>query len=237
MAGSFQLTKEMEGRSVIISPSLLSADVLNMESDIERIEREVEWFHLDIMDGHFVPNLSYGPSLLKALRKRYPDKFIDVHIMVEPPEAFTGMFLAEKPSVLTVHAEATPHIHRVLQSIRNEGVPAGISINPGTPAELLYPVLHMADLVLIMSVNPGYGGQSFIPETLAKVSALAEWRKENGAGYLIQMDGGLGPDNTELAVRHGCDVIVAGSAIFGKPDPAAVIREMRMAAERGRQFG
>ena len=237
MAGSFQLTKEMEGRSVIISPSLLSADVLNMESDIERIEREVEWFHLDIMDGHFVPNISYGPSLLKALRKRYPDKFIDVHIMVEPPEAFTGMFLAEKPSVLTVHAEATPHIHRVLQSIRNEGVPAGISINPGTPAELLYPVLHMADLVLIMSVNPGYGGQSFIPETLAKVSALAEWRKENGAGYLIQMDGGLGPDNTELAVRHGCDVIVAGSAIFGKPDPAAVIREMRMAAERGRQFG
>ena len=237
MAGSFQLTKEMEGRSVIISPSLLSADVLNMESDIERIEREVEWFHLDIMDGHFVPNLSYGPSLLKALRKRYPDKFIDVHIMVEPPEAFTGMFLAERPSVLTVHAEATPHIHRVLQSIRNEGVPAGISINPGTPAELLYPVLHMADLVLIMSVNPGYGGQSFIPETLAKVSALAEWRKENGAGYLIQMDGGLGPDNTELAVRHGCDVIVAGSAIFGKPDPAAVIREMRMAAERGRQFG
>ena len=237
MAGSFQLTKEMEGRSVIISPSLLSADVLNMESDIERIEKEVEWFHLDIMDGHFVPNLSYGPSLLKALRKRYPDKFIDVHIMVEPPEAFTGMFLAERPSVLTVHAEATPHIHRVLQSIRNEGVPSGVSINPGTPVELLYPVLHMADLVLIMSVNPGYGGQSFIPETLAKVSALAEWRKENGAGYLIHMDGGLGPDNTELAVRHGCDVIVAGSAIFGKPDPAAVIRQMRLAAERGRQFG
>lgn len=237
MAGSFQLTKEMEGRSVIISPSLLSADVLNMESDIERIEKEVEWFHLDIMDGHFVPNLSYGPSLLKALRKRYPDKFIDVHIMVEPPEAFTGMFLAERPSVLTVHAEATPHIHRVLQSIRNEGVPSGVSINPGTPVELLYPVLHMADLVLIMSVNPGYGGQSFIPETLAKVSALAEWRKENGAGYLIQMDGGLGPDNTELAVRHGCDVIVAGSAIFGKPDPAAVIRQMRLAAERGRQYG
>lgn len=237
MAGSFQLTKEMEGRSVIISPSLLSADVLNMESDIERIEKEVEWFHLDIMDGHFVPNLSYGPSLLKALRKRYPDKFIDVHIMVEPPEAFTGMFLAERPSVLTVHAEATPHIHRVLQSIRNEGVPSGVSINPGTPVELLYPVLHMADLVLIMSVNPGYGGQSFIPETLAKVSALAEWRKENGAGYLIQMDGGLGPDNTELAVRHGCDVLVAGSAIFGKPDPAAVIRQMRLAAERGRQYG
>ena len=237
MAGSFQLRKEMECRSVIISPSLLSADVLNMERDIEKIEKEVEWLHLDIMDGHFVPNLSYGPSLLKALRKRYPHKFIDVHIMVEPPEAFTGMFLAERPSLLTVHAEATPHIHRVLQSIRKDGTPCGVSINPGTPVEILYPVLHMVDLVLIMSVNPGYGGQSFIPETLKKVSALAEWRAENKGDYLIQMDGGIGPDNTELAVSHGCDVLVAGSAIFGKPDPVAVIKEMRVNAERGRQIG
>lgn len=237
MAGSFQLTGEKEGKSVIISPSLLSADVLNMERDVDRIVNEAEWLHLDIMDGHFVPNLSYGPSLLKALRKKYPDKFIDVHIMVEPPEAFTSMFLAEKPSVLTVHAEATPHIHRVLQSIKNEGVPCGVSINPGTPAELLRPILHMVDLVLIMSVNPGYGGQSFIPETLEKVSALDEWRRQSGAGYLIEMDGGIGPDNTETAVRHGCDVLVAGSAIFGKPDPAAVIREMRLNAERGRQVG
>ena len=227
MAGSFQLIKEMEGRSVIISPSLLSADVLNMERDIEKIEREVEWLHLDIMDGHFVPNLSYGPSLLKALKKRYPHKFIDVHIMVEPPEAFTATFLAEKPSVLTVHAEATPHIHRVLQSIRNEGVPCGVSINPGTPVEILWPILHMTDLVLIMSVNPGYGGQSFIPETLSKVSALAEWRRANGGEFLIQMDGGIGPDNTELAVRHGCDVLVAGSAIFGKPDYKGVVDAMR----------
>ncbi len=237
MAGSFQLIKEMKGRSVIISPSLLSADILNMERDIERIEKEAEWLHLDIMDGHFVPNLSYGPSLLKALRKRYPHKFIDVHIMVEPPEAFTAMFLAEKPSVLTVHAEATPHIHRVLQSIRNEGVPCGVSINPGTAVEVLYPILHMVDLVLIMSVNPGYGGQSFIPETLKKTSALAEWRSENDGGYLIQIDGGIGPDNTELVVKHGCDVLVAGSAIFGKPDPVSVIREMRINAERGRQIG
>ncbi|NLX84320.1 MAG: ribulose-phosphate 3-epimerase [Synergistaceae bacterium] len=237
MAGSFQLIKKMEGRSVIISPSLLSADVLNMERDIEKIEKEVEWLHLDIMDGHFVPNLSYGPSLLKALRKRYPHKFIDVHIMVEPAEAFTEMFLAERPSLLTVHAEATPHIHRVLQSIRKDGTPCGVSINPGTPVEVLYPVLHMVDLVLIMSVNPGYGGQSFIPETLEKVSALAKWRTENKGDYLIQMDGGIGPDNTELVVRHGCDVVVAGSAIFGKPDPVAIIKEMRVNAERGRQIG
>ena len=147
------------------------------------------------------------------------------------------MFLAERPSLLTVHAEATPHIHRVLQSIRKDGTPCGVSINPGTPVEILYPVLHMVDLVLIMSVNPGYGGQSFIPETLKKVSALAEWRAENKGDYLIQMDGGIGPDNTELAVSHGCDVLVAGSAIFGKPDPVAVIKEMRVNAERGRQIG
>lgn len=157
--------------------------------------------------------------------------------MVEPAEAFTEMFLAERPSLLTVHAEATPHIHRVLQSIRKDGTPCGVSINPGTPVEVLYPVLHMVDLVLIMSVNPGYGGQSFIPETLEKVSALAKWRTENKGDYLIQMDGGIGPDNTELVVRHGCDVVVAGSAIFGKPDPVAIIKEMRVNAERGRQIG
>lgn len=237
MAGPFQMMDMTENQGVIISPSLLSADVLNMERDIEKIEKDVEWFHLDIMDGHFVPNLSYGPSLLKALRKRYPDKFIDVHIMVEPPEAFIGMFLAEKPSVLTVHAEATSHIHRVLQRIRNAGVLCGVSVNPGTPVEILFPVLHMVDLVLIMSVNPGYGGQSFIPETLGKVSALAEWRRINHGSYLIEMDGGIGPGNAELAVRHGCDVLVAGSAIFGKTDPSAVIREMRINAERGRQVG
>ncbi len=236
MAGSLQLTGLPKEGGVIISPSLLSADVLNMERDIEKVIGAADWLHLDIMDGHFVPNLSYGPSLLKALRKRYPDMFIDVHIMVEPPEAFTEMFLSAGASLLTVHPEATPHIHRVLQGIRDEGVKCGISINPGTPAELIFPVLHLADLVLVMSVNPGYGGQSFIPETLNKVSTLAKWREENGGRYLIQMDGGIGAGNAELAVSHGCDVLVAGSAVFGSSDPAAAVREIRLNGERGRHI-
>jgi ribulose-phosphate 3-epimerase len=232
MAGSIQLNKLYGGEDILISPSLLSADVLNMEKHIESLGGTEDWLHVDIMDGHFVPNLSYGPSLVKALRKKYPGAFLDVHIMVEPAEAFTDMFLAEGPSLLTVHAEATPHIHRVLQKIRSAGVYAGVSINPGTPAECLFPILHMADLVLVMSVNPGYGGQSFIPEVLEKVSLLSQKRRENGWNFLIEMDGGLGPDNIAEAVKHGCDVIVAGNAIFGKPDPKNVIAVMH---ERARE--
>lgn len=231
MAGPLQLKKLKNNKKLLVAPSLLSADILNIERSIETLGGEEDWLHVDIMDGHFVPNLSYGPSLVGALRRRWPDSFLDVHIMACPPEDFTEMFLARKPSLLTVHAEATPHIHRVLQSIKASGCLAGVSIDPGTPTSLIYPVLHMADLVLVMSVNPGYGGQSFISETLDKTADLARWRAENDAGFLIEMDGGIGPGNAAAATSAGCDVAVAGSAVFGKPDPAAVIREMRAAAE------
>jgi len=230
MAGVLQV-KLKKNKKMLIAPSLLSADVLNMEKQIGQLEGEEDWFHLDIMDGHFVPNLSYGPSLLKALKKRYPDAFFDVHIMVDPAESFTGMFLAHKPSVLTIHAEATPHLHRVLQGIKAEGVLAGVAVNPGTTAEVLKPILHLADLVLVMSVNPGYGGQKFIAEVLNKVEQLAQWRQENGFDYLIEMDGGLGPQNVTLAASAGCDVAVAGNSVFGSEKPAEVIRSMRAAAE------
>lgn len=230
MAGELQI-KLKQNKKLLVAPSLLSADVLNMEKHIGQLEGEEDWFHLDIMDGHFVPNLSYGPSLLQALKKRYPDAFYDVHIMVEPAESFTKMFLAHKPSLLTVHAEATSHLHRVLQGIKADGVLAGVAINPATPAEVLKPVLHLADLLLVMSVNPGYGGQKFIPEVLNKVKQLAQWRDENGFDYLIEMDGGLGAQNAALVASAGCDVAVAGNAVFGNENPAEVIRSMRAAAE------
>ncbi len=225
MAGSLPLEKER--RSFLVAPSLLSANVLYMEKSIASLEDTYDWLHLDIMDGHFVPNLSYGPSLAKALRKKYPSAVIDTHLMVEPPEDFIEAFAATKTDYLTVHVEATPHLHRVISRIRELGCRPGVAINPATPIEWVSPILSMVDLVLVMSVNPGFGGQSFIGETLQKTVDLFRYRAAHNLSFLIEMDGGIGRETIKQVVNSGCDVVVMGSSVFGTSDPAETIRELR----------
>lgn len=221
------------GSRPLIAPSLLSADPLDIAGSVGMLRGDYDWLHMDIMDGHFVPNLSYGPSLVSACRKKWPESVLDVHLMVTPPEDFVELFASAGASILTVHQEATPHIHKVLQRIKDLGCWAGITINPGTSAEVLKPVLHMVDLVLVMSVNPGFGGQSFIYETLEKTRLLCCWREAFEHRFLIEVDGGLGPANVRQATESGCDVIVAGNSIFSSSDPAGMVREIRVKAREG----
>lgn len=211
----------------LLAPSILSANPLAIGESIRALEGEEDWIHVDIMDGHFVPNLTYGPSLVGALRREFPSAFIDVHIMVDPAEAFLDIFIAEKPNTLTVHIEATPHIHRALQKIRAAGIRPGVVLNPGTPLSAIEPVLHMADLVLVMAVNPGFGGQQFIPEVLEKVKNLVRLRAVHSYGYLIEIDGGVNAKIAGELAQCGCDVMVAGNAIFGDEKPAEAAREIK----------
>ncbi len=233
MARSISLASE----GVYIAPSILAADPLNMSGAIDSLEGSHDWLHVDIMDGHFVPNLSYGPALLRSLRSRYPEDVLDVHLMVEPPESFIDSFLEHKPDFLTVHCEATPHIHRVLGQIRARGVHPGVSLNPGTSVSVIESVLSMVDLVLVMSVNPGFGGQAFIPETLSKVVDLCRMRAVGAHPFLIQMDGGLGRSNLELVVRSGVDVVVMGSSVFSTPCPGETVRTMKKLALEAFSYG
>ena len=224
MAGSLQL------KPFLIAPSILSADPLAVGASIDALKNDFDWLHVDVMDGHFVPNLSYGPAIVKALRRRYPDAVIDVHLMVEPGEDFLDMFLESRPDYLVVHQEACRHLHRALSKIAAAGVRPGVALNPATPVELIKPVLNIADVVLLMSVNPGFGGQSFIPEVTEKAIALCQLREARGLEFLIDMDGGIGAANVAQVRRCGVDVAVMGSAVFGTADPAATVAKMRLLA-------
>lgn len=225
MAGQIQMKRT---RPILIAPSILAADPLGIENSIDRLENEFDWIHVDVMDGHFVPNLSYGPSIVSALRKRYSREILDVHLMVEPPEDFIAPFVKAGSSFLTVHVEATHHLDGLLRKIRESGCRAGVSLNPSSPVELIRPVLPLVDLVLVMSVNPGFGGQEFIPYTLDKAIRLCQWREAEDLDFLIEMDGGIGSDNLMQIVSSGTDVIVMGNGIFSTPDPAGTIRNMRL---------
>ncbi len=209
-----------------IAPSLLAADFTNLGRDVAAAEAAgARYLHLDIMDGHFVPNISYGPDVVKALRP-LTSMIFDVHLMITDPDRYVDAFVAAGADLITVHAETCPHLHRSLQNIREKGVRAGVALNPSTPLSVLDWVLPETDLVLIMSVNPGFGGQKFIPSALDKIRALRQMVDSRGLSVLIQVDGGINLDTAAAVAAAGADVLVAGSAVFGQPDPGAAIRDI-----------
>ncbi len=210
-----------------IAPSILSADFANLGRDIERLsDWKADWIHFDVMDGHFVPNMSFGPVLCSAIRPltKLP---VDVHLMVNEPSRFFDWFVKAGADIITFHAEAEPHIHRSLQHLRERGVKAGVVLNPGTPAVAVKEVLPYCDLVLVMSVNPGFGGQKFIPESLSKIAELRSMIDERGLATEIEVDGGVNPETAKLCVQAGATVLVAGSAVFSAPDQKEMIRQLR----------
>lgn len=211
----------------IIAPSLLSANFLNLEADCQMLNQsEADWYHLDVMDGRFVPNISFGPMLISFFR-RATTKVCDVHLMIEEPEKYAEAFKKAGADVLTVHWEACPHLHRNIQQIKSLGMKAGVAINPHTPVDWLDSVLSEIDLVCLMSVNPGFGGQSFIPSTLEKVRALADKKRTLAPNLLIEVDGGVTLDNAPALVQAGADVLVAGSTVFQSADPTDTIRKLK----------
>ena len=207
-------------REILLAPSLLGADPLNLESSINSLNNNYDWLHLDIMDGHFVRNLSFGPDVAKALRKKFPDSFIDAHLMIDELKIILPLFIQAGVSLITVHAETESHLlHASLSEIKRAGIKAGVSLCPPTPVRNIENVLELADLVLIMSVTPGFGGQKFIESSLEKVRELASLREVHKYNYLIEIDGGINENNITRAVLAGCDVIVAGSSVFKNERP------------------
>ena len=204
----------------LISPSILSADFARLGEEVRAIdEAGADWIHVDVMDGHFVPNLTIGPNVVKAIRS-WSDKPFDVHLMISPVDAYLEAFAEAGADIITVHPEAGPHIHRTVQAIKGLGKKAGVSLNPGTPAKMLDYLIDEIDLVLVMSVNPGFGGQSFISSQLRKIEAVRKMIDKSGRDIRLEVDGGIDAATAPLAIAAGADVLVAGTATF-KGGPAA----------------
>jgi len=215
-----------------IAPSILSADFASLGAEVAAAEAAGgDWIHVDVMDGHFVPNITLGPAIVKAIAP-HTSLPLDVHLMIENPERYVEEFAKAGAAVITVHAEACVHLHRVIHLIKEYGIKAGVALNPGTPATAIQEVLDDVDLVLVMTVNPGFGGQAFISGTLNKIKQIRTWLNERGRQDVhIEVDGGIAADTAPLVVEAGADVLVAGSAVFGREDRAAAIADIRRSYE------
>lgn len=211
----------------ILAPSLLSADFSRLGEEMDLLDESLcDYIHLDIMDGHYVPNISFGPGLIKALRPR-TKKVFDVHLMITEPERYFQDFAQAGADLITIHTDATIHLHRSLQEIKALGLKAGVALNPGQSLEEIKYVLEDVDLVLIMSVNPGFGGQSFIPSALEKIKDLKTLRDQKGLNFLIEVDGGIKLDNAKELLEAGADVLVSGSGVFKEDNPKATIQAFK----------
>lgn len=213
-----------------IAPSILSADFSRLGEEVKKLDRSgADMVHIDVMDGHFVPNITIGPLVVKAIR-RYTDLPFDVHLMMDNPLDFAGAYVEAGADSITVHAEVLPHLHRAIHYIKDMGVGAAVALNPSTPLNVLEYILEDVDMVLLMTVNPGFGGQKFIPAMINKIRKLVDMRNASGANFSIQVDGGIGLHNIRDVVAAGAEVIVAGSAVFGARDVKEVIEAMRQEA-------